>query len=102
MRSGAGLDASQKGMSGLVGNKGIRSIACMAQAAITGLNTLQTEILAKAVGVQVGDGWLVTDLKQALDEDQVVFGTEEINSTLDGVIAYTSGARSESQSPPLA
>jgi hypothetical protein len=43
---------------------------------------------------KVGDGWLVTDLKQALDEDQVIFGTEEIISTLDSVVAYSTGGRS--------
>jgi 3-deoxy-D-manno-octulosonate 8-phosphate phosphatase KdsC-like HAD superfamily phosphatase len=41
---------------------------------------------------KLGEGWVVTDLKQALDEDQVIFGTEEINSTLDSVIAYSTGA----------
>ena len=35
----------------------------------------------------------MTDLKHALDEDQVIFGAEEINETMQSVFAFTSGRR---------
>ena len=35
----------------------------------------------------------MTDLKHALDEDQVIFEAEEINETMQSVFAFTTGER---------
>ena len=43
--------------------------------------------------LQLNEEWLVTDLKHALEEDQVIFGEEEINETMQSVFAFSAGDR---------
>ena len=40
---------------------------------------------------QIDKEWLLTDLKHALEEDQVVFSYDEIHATMNSVLAFTSG-----------
>jgi hypothetical protein len=41
----------------------------------------------------------VADLKQALDEGRVSFGAEEINKTLESVLAFSTGERLAASKP---
>lgn len=43
--------------------------------------------------MQCGEAWLVPEIKHALDEDQVIFGDEEIGETMQHVFGYPAGNR---------